>query len=373
MDYEAELLSSFIIYICYNVSMRFIEIDEETFRDFSAQSPYKSFMQTPEIAHLRERSGWTIYYFGVKKDQTLVGASMVVAKPTFLGKSVFYAPGGPLLDLEDQALTNFFFKNLKRYIKSHNGYTLHIDPYYELIQRDRDGLPVEGGFNHTKVLQTLRALGFRPIQSASQPKYLFALDLDNRSPEELLASFKRNTRNHIKKAEKMGVKVRELKRDDLERLKKITKKTSARRGFSDQPLSYYESMYDLFTPVKGVKFLLAEADGHDLSAAMFITYGDEIIYLFSGSDEEYMRKYNAQYELQWHMIKYAAKHNYKRYNFYGISGLPDKNDPDYGIYDFKKGFGGQVIELVGSFELPVSPLFYFHSLLSRLKSKLSHK
>ena len=241
--------------------MRFIEIDEETFRDFSAQSPYKSFMQTPEIAHLRERSGWTIYYFGVKKDQTLVGASMVVAKPTFLGKSVFYAPGGPLLDLEDQALTNFFFKNLKRYIKSHNGYTLHIDPYYELIQRDRDGLPVEGGFNHTKVLQTLRALGFRPIQSASQPKYLFALNLDNRSPEELLSSFKRNTRNHIKKAEKMGVKVRELKRDDLDRLKKITKKTSARRGFSDQPLSYYESMYDLFTPVKGVKFLLAEADG----------------------------------------------------------------------------------------------------------------
>ena len=101
-------------------------------------------------------------------------------------------------------------------------------------------------------------------------------------------------------------------------------------------------------------------------------YGSEIIYLFSGSDQKYMRDYNAQYLIQWHMIKYAAEHGFSRYNFYGINGLPDPSSKDYGIYEFKKGFGGQVIELIGSYELPVSPIYYLHRTLSNLKSKIKH-
>ena len=105
---------------------------------------------------------------------------------------------------------------------------------------------------------------------------------------------------------------------------------------------------------------------------MFMTYGDEIVYLFSGSDEKYMRDYNAQYAIQWHMIKYAVEHKFKTYNFYGIQGLPDKSSKDYGIYDFKKGFTsdetGRVVELIGSYELPVNLTFYkLHQLLAKLK------
>ena len=99
--------------------MKFELIDPEEFRRFADKSPYKSFYQTPEIARLREQNGWAPYYFGVKNGSKLVAASLVVAKPTFLGKSTYYAPGGPLLDYEDTALVNFFFKNLFKitYIK----------------------------------------------------------------------------------------------------------------------------------------------------------------------------------------------------------------------------------------------------------------
>jgi lipid II:glycine glycyltransferase (peptidoglycan interpeptide bridge formation enzyme) len=107
-----------------------------------------------------------------------------------------------------------------------------------------------------------------------------------------------------------------------------------------------------------VSTLASDTSSTALSAAMFMLYGDEIVYLFSGSDEKYMRDYNAQYLIQWHMIKYAADHGFKRYNFYGIHGLPDDNCPD-GIYDFKKGFTtdetGRVIELIGTFEAPLDP------------------
>ena len=355
--------------------MNFVTIEPEEFRKFAEKSPYKSFTQTPEIANLREENGWTAYYFGVEEGGKLKAAAMLVAKPTFIGKSTYYCPGGPLLDLEDTELTNFFFKNLKKYAKSHNGYVLNIDPYYELIERTRDGAVKEGGFNHQKGIKNLKYLGFRTIKS-SMPKYLFVLDLKNRTEEQLLADMKRNTRNHIRKAEKMGVTVRELKREELGIFKQITESTSVRRHFEDRPLSYYESMYDLFHERGEIQFLLAEAEIEGkmvpLSAAMFILYGDEVIYLYSGSDEQYMKDYNAQYLIQWHMIKYATKHKFKTYNFYGIQGLPDKFSKDYGIYDFKKGFTsddtGRVVELIGAYELPVNQPFYqLHHFLSKLK------
>ncbi|MDO4526728.1 MAG: peptidoglycan bridge formation glycyltransferase FemA/FemB family protein [Candidatus Saccharibacteria bacterium] len=405
--------------------MTFEEITEADFRDFAGKSPYKSFMQTPEIAKYRESNGWTVYYLAAKYQGKIKAASMLVAKPTFLGKSTFIAPGGPLLDLEDQPLTDFFIKNLKKYIKSHNGYILQISPYYELIERDRHGEPVEGGFNHQSAVKNLRALGFFKQSRPSQPEYMFALDLAGKTAEELMQDFKSNTRGHIRKAEKMGVTVRELQKSELGIFKKITEATSKRREFEDKPLSYYEKMYDLFVPRGEAIFLVAEvedkeefkdgvskhcagADSHfdnshgratgteipgrdrlnccrnddrapstlrnptlnslPLSAAMFMLYGDEVVYLFSGSDEKYMKDYNAQYELQWHMIKYAAKHSFKRYNFYGIHGLPDDAHPD-GVYEFKKGFSGHVLEFIGTYELPVSQAFYqLKRFLSKLKN-----
>jgi lipid II:glycine glycyltransferase (peptidoglycan interpeptide bridge formation enzyme) len=131
-------------------------------------------------------------------------------------------------------------------------------------------------------------------------------------------------------------------------------------------------MYDLFHDKGEVKFLIAEVPSLVLSAAMFMLYGDEIIYLFSGSDEKYMKEYNAQYLIQWHMIKYASEHGFKRYNFYGISGLPKNGDLD-GIYEFKKGFDtkhGKVLEYIGTYELPISMTFHkAHETISKLRKK----
>ena len=75
--------------------MQFILLEPEEFRKFANKSLYKSFYQTPEIAKLREQNGWTAYYFGVKNDTKLVAATMLVARPTFLGKSTYYCPAAP--------------------------------------------------------------------------------------------------------------------------------------------------------------------------------------------------------------------------------------------------------------------------------------
>ena len=90
---------------------------------------------------------------------------------------------------------------------------------------------------------------------------------------------------------------------------------------------------------------------------MFLLYGDEIIYLSSGSYKQYMHLY-AQYRIQYEIIKYAAENNFKKYNFYGISGIFDKSDPKYGVYAFKKGFNGYVVELIGEYQISLNLVYY---------------
>ena len=103
-----------------------------------------------------------------------------------------------------------------------------------------------------------------------------------------------------------------------------------------------------------------------LSGSMFILIEPEIIYLSSGNYEEYMR-FNSQYLIQWELIKYGIKNNFKKHNFYGIPANINEHPKDYGIYEFKKGFNGYVEELIGEFELPLKKEYYLIKLLKKLK------
>ena len=99
---------------------------------------------------------------------------------------------------------------------------------------------------------------------------------------------------------------------------------------------------------------------------MFMIYGNDILYYHSGGYKEYM-SFFGQYLIQWTMIKEAIKLGKKCYNFYGIKGVFDKNDPDYGVYLFKRGFNGHVIEYIGDFYLPISPYYYILQIRKKLK------
>ena len=91
---------------------------------------------------------------------------------------------------------------------------------------------------------------------------------------------------------------------------------------------------------------------------MFISCEKELLNLFGGGYDEFMR-YDAMYGIQWEAIKYAKENGYELYNFYGIEGnFKKENNPMYGVYEFKKGFGGKVVELIGEFDLPISKSKY---------------
>lgn len=67
----------------------------------------------------------------------------------------------------------------------------------------------------------------------------------------------------------------------------------------------------------------------------------------------------AQYKMQMEMIKLAMKRGLPIYDFGGISGNFTPGSENYGVYEFKRGFGGNVLEYIGEFDLILDRFGYY--------------
>ena len=94
--------------------------------------------------------------------------------------------------------------------------------------------------------------------------------------------------------------------------------------------------------------------------------GQEYLTLSSGVLEEY-KSFTPKYLMYEHHIKEAYKEGFKYCNFYGITGDFNPQNKYYGIYEFKKGFNGNVIELIGQFELPITKFYFVYQFLKKIQ------
>ena len=406
--------------------MQFLEITEKEYTKFWEESNQRSFLSSPKISSLRKELNWETYFVGVKDNSKLLGAALIYARKTKLNTKEFYSPRGLLVDYKDEKLLTYFVNNLKEFIKKHNGYILRIDPYVIYKERDIDGNIVEGGLDNSKVVENLSKLGFKKASNPEQVTWMFSLNLEGKTEEEIFKEMRPNVRNYIRKAEKIGIDVRELSKEELPKFQSIMEETGARKNFKVRKLSYFEKMYDLFHDTNEVKYFITELnldkyisnlqkeidekeesltklsdakynEGKkknieseienlnkkieeaetikkdkktniiSLSGSMFMLIQPEVIYLSSGNYEEYM-KFNGQYLIQWHLIKYGIKNGFKKHNFYGIPENINTHPKDYGIYEFKRGFNGYVEELIGEYYLPINKLKYtIFNIIHKLK------
>ena len=407
--------------------MDFVELTEKEYQKFWENHPLKTFLSAPKIAKLREKSNWKSYFVGVKENKKVVAAALLLSHKRKFNVNEFYSPRGFLLDYNNKELLTFFVEKVKEFAKSKNGYILRIDPYVIYKQRDINGDIVEGGEDNHHVVEHLQTLGFKKVKTENmeQVGWMFSLGLEGKTEEQILKEMKPNTRNTIRKAEKLGITMTELSYDELDRFQNIMEETGARKNFAVRNVEYFQNMYNLFHDSNEVKYYVTELnlkeylkrlndeikekeeklsnlgdakynDGQrknitgeidslkkriddakeimektnkdiiTLSGSMFILIEPEIIYLSSGNYEEYMR-FNSQYLIQWELIKYGIKNNFKKHNFYGIPANINEHPKDYGIYEFKKGFNGYVEELIGEFELPLKKEYYLIKLLKKLK------
>lgn len=131
--------------------------------------------------------------------------------------------------------------------------------------------------------------------------------------------------------------------------------TVERKDFWSRPPSYYSSMVQSMAEARRARFFFAEHEGDRISGTLLLTFGRKCIYMLAGSTDE-KRNLKPNYLLQWEVMKWTKQQGMDHYDMWGVP-TPDKRDdedhPLYGVYKFKAGFGGELVDFVGTLDLPV--------------------
>lgn len=411
--------------------MELVKLTEEEFEQFALSSEQVSFHQTKSWGHLKETNGWDMHLIGLKDNDKIVTASLLLSKKIpIIGKKMFYSPRGFLIDYSNYELLKTWTNEIKKYIKKNNGIFIKIDPYVSYQERDLlgnivpDGKNNKDGFNNLKKLG-YKHFGFNLMQEELQPRWIFVTDVYGRTIDDLMKDMDAKTRQILRKNERDKIKCREIGYDELDKFKDIMQHTGDRRNFIDRPLKYYQDMYNYLGKDGILKILIAELDldeligeidkeineleteykdkeakytkdpskmnkdkyeknqkqiqdnidrlnkkkNHELElkkehgqvltlgGILFLIYGNEVLSLVGGSYDKYM-EFQSAYTVHFEGMKMALNNGYKRYNFYGITGVFDEANPLFGLYSFKRDFGGKVVELMGEFDLVTNKFYY---------------
>lgn len=306
------------------------------------------FLQSPEWAKVK--SEWKNEVVLALDEKGKIKGSMSLLIRDFKGiTSIMYSPRGPVCDPHDKETFSELVASAKELAKKYHSFIFRLDPDISNEDEEFKQIAREIGF---KIKEDVK-----DFNEVIQPRYVFRLNVKDKTEEELLASFHEKTRYNIRLAIKKGVTVREGNRDDLKIFHKIMLETGVRDNFLIRPLEYFEKMYDELAP-KYMKVLIAMYQGEPIAAVIPIIYGNKVWYLYGASSNAH-RNAMPNYLLQWEQIKLALANKCDIYDFRGVSGHVDEHHPQYGIYKFKKGFNGDFVEFVGELYMVLNPFMNF--------------
>ena len=319
------------------------------YEEFVEKCPKGHFAQTGMWAKLKDN--WKNEIVVSRDNEGNINGvmSVLIRKVPIFKCSLMYSPRGPVCDVHDKEVLKNLLDGAKELAKKYNAYVLKLDPDVKV--------------DDTEFCDIVKSLGFK-IKSAGknfegiQPKFVFRLDVENKTEDEIFAAFHNKTRYNIRVALKNEVTTSIGGRDDLKRFHEIMVETGARDEFVIRPLEYFEKMYDQMAPTDNLRLYLAHYDGKIISGTIAIKYGDKVWYLYGASSNSY-RNVMPNYLLQWEMIKWAIESKCRVYDFRGVSGDLSEDNPLYGLYRFKKGFSGEFTEFVGDIDYTFKPLMKF--------------
>lgn len=320
----------------------------EKYERFLQSHPKGHFMQSPGWAQVK--SFWQNEIITVEDENSEIKGSLsvLIRKIPFLPCTMMYSPRGPVCDPHDAQTMQELLLKARQLAKKHRSYALKMDPDIEIEDTEfkemveKLGCKVSGGI--------------KPYEGI-QPRFVFRLYINNRSPEEIMQSFHSKTRYNIRLAARKGVECRVGTRDDLGEFHKLMVETGIRDDFIVRNRSYYESVYDNLGP-EHVRLFMAYYQGKPIAGTVAIVYGNKCWYLYGASSNEY-RNLMPNYLLQWEMIKLTIASGCEIYDFRGITGDLTESNPLYGLYRFKKGFNGKFTEFVGMVDYVFNPVTYF--------------
>ena len=281
---------------------------------------------------------------------------------------VMYVPKGPALEYGDPAPLDEVLDHLETLARRRRAVWLKIDP--DVIAGT--GVPGSAGAGPALpgtpiiaddpagrgVVGILRARGWRFSASQVQFRNTITLDL-TRDEEAILAGMSQSTRRKVRAGPKQGVTVRVADSPaDLQTLYDLYTVTGARQGFLIRPSDYYREAWARFFEAGLAVAFLAEWEGRALAGLVLFHFGSKAWYFYgmSSNDE---RQRMPTYLLQWEAMRWAKAHGYATYDFWGAPDDFRDDDPMWGVYRFKEGFGGTVVRHIGAWDYVPYPALYW--------------
>ena len=252
--------------------MEFVTLNEEEFLEFSKNSPYTSFFQMPLWAEVKKDNGWNSYYVGLKDNESIVAATLLLSKKIKFFKNMFYAPRGFLLDYNDLEVLEEFTNGIKKFLKDKDALFLKINPYVDYQGRTVDG-EVIPDTARDDLMSKFKELGFvhngfyidQDKKTDLEPRWISVLDLEDISSiDEAYKNMRSSTKWRINNSRKNCLEIIEANKDNLFEFKNLMKHTAERREFVDRPLSYYQNMFSILDKNDLVKVLLVKINFKEL-------------------------------------------------------------------------------------------------------------
>ena len=317
----------------------------------------ESLLQSGFWGAFRGQLGWQSLAFHCSYRGDTFGL-LVLVRRLALEFGLAYVPHGPEIE-EPTADREGFLVALSQALRPHLPRCVFL----------RFDLPwgIGGLGNHPEVLKN--SAGLRKAPMDVQPPSTVILDL--RAEEgELLTAMKNKTRYNIRLAAKKGVELsidrqqpsehRSVERA-LAEWYRLYEETARRDRITLHGEQYYRTLFTLAGNYGAggpeLYLLTARHEGELLAGIILALKGQRAWYLYGASSD---RKRNLMpgYALQWRAILLAKKRGCRCYDLFGIPPDDDPEHPMHGLFRFKTGFGGQVINRLGCYDLSFRPLLY---------------
>lgn len=306
-------------------------------------------------AHILQTTPWGQFKanFGWTPETLQLGAqnALVLFRRLPLGFTLAYVPRGPQAQWERPAELRELVTALDQVCRRHRAICLKFEP----------DLP-DTIAHH----QTLSAQGFRPSPHPVQPRRSIVIDLSG-TEDEVLGRMKQKTRYNVRLAAKKDVTCAPVQTPEaLEKFVALMTVTGARDGFAVHSADYYRQAYAQFHPLGQCELFLAEYQGQPLAGVMAFLYGEWAWYFYGASSDQ-ERQRMAPYLAQWEAMRWAKARGARYYDLWGVpdedeavleAEFENRHEGLWGVYRFKRGWGGQLTRTVGAWDRVYQPLLY---------------
>ncbi len=307
-------------------------------------------LQTSRWGALKRTFGWQDVLVAMVQNGKVRAGALVLFRRLPLGMgTIAYVPRGPAVNWEDNQTVEALIGALDGAARRRRAVLLKIEP-------DERDTP--------QMREHLARLGFRESMQSVQPPRTVLIDVAG-SEEDILARMNQGTRRKIRIALRKGVVVRQGDAQALETFSALIQATGARHEFGVHSPAYYRRAFELFVPDRAA-LLMAAHEGRDLAGLFVFALGKTAWYFYGASSDE-GRDLMPTYLLQWEAMQWARARGCTTYDLWGIpdedtatleAQFQTRSDGLWGVYGFKRGFGGEVVRSVGAWDRVYRPLMY---------------